>query len=250
MPRSLGSESDPNAPPPLDLQKEFWGEWNRTWRLGALDGFMERQRDTAISVAQAAGFNAARILDVGCGTGWLGNSLLSFGRVWGTDLSPDAIEAGTVRHPGVELICGDFLELELPGPFDYVVCADALAHMRDQAACISRIAGLLRPGGVFLLMTQNATVWRHRSLAKPLGKGQHQVWPSLAECRRLLDPYFVVERISSLDPGGDKGLLWWVENRYVRGGMGRLVGKARWRSLLESARLGRELVIVARRRTG
>jgi len=34
----------------------------------------------------------------------------------------------------------------------------------------------------------------------------------------------------------------------VRGGMRRLIGRNRWRDLLEAARLGREWVIVARRR--
>jgi hypothetical protein len=46
--------------------------------------------------------------------------------------------------------------------------------------------------------------------------------------------------------GGDRGTLWWVENRWVRGGMGRLVGRQRWRSTLEALRIGRELVVVAR----
>ncbi len=43
---------------------------------GDLDGFMERQRDIARSVAQNARLENARILDVGCGTGWLANALL------------------------------------------------------------------------------------------------------------------------------------------------------------------------------
>jgi hypothetical protein len=64
----------------------------------------------------------------------------------------------------------------------------------------------------------------------------------------MLDPHFEIERVTSIYPGGDQGLLWWVENRYVRGGMGRLLGKQRWRSLLEAARIGRELVLVARRK--
>jgi hypothetical protein len=51
-----------------------------------------------------------------------------------------------------------------------------------------------------------------------------------------------------MDPGGDSGLLWWVENRYINGGMNRLLGRARWRAFLERAGLGRELVIVSTRR--
>jgi len=240
-------ESNPVELPKLSQQREFWNEWNRTWRFRDLDDFMQRQREVAVAVATVAGLRNARILDVGCGTGWLGNSLTSFGSVTGTDLSSEAISDGTSRHPNVELLCGDFLELDIAPPFDLVISADSLAHMHDPVACVRRVAELLRPGGTFLLMTQNRQVWRRRSRLKPLGKGQIQVWPSLGRIRSLLRPHFGIDRVTSIDPGGDKGVLWWVENRYVRGAMGRLVGRQRWRSLLEAARLGRELVIVARR---
>jgi SAM-dependent methyltransferase len=245
---SPSAQSDPGRPPPLETQQEFWDGWNQAWRFrDGLDAFMERQRETAVAVAAAAGLQGGRILDVGCGTGWLGNALLGFGKVWATDLSPGAIAEGRKRHPGVQLLCGDFLELDLPGPFDMVVSADSLAHMYDAAACVRRIADLLRPGGTFLLMTQSPFIWERRSKVKPLGDGQIQVWPSLARCKALLRPSFTLERVTSLDPGGDRGLLWWVENRWIRGGMGRLVGRVRWRNLLERLRLGREMVIVARR---
>jgi hypothetical protein len=73
-------------------------------------------------------------------------------------------------------------------------------------------------------------------------------WPTLTRIRRLMRPSFIVQRVTSMDPGGDRGLLWWVENRYVRGGMSRLLGRTRWRSLLERAGLGRDLIVVAKRR--
>ena len=53
---------------------------------------MQRQLALAVGVAQGAKLDGARILGIGCGTGWLENGLLSFGEVWGTDLSAAAIE--------------------------------------------------------------------------------------------------------------------------------------------------------------
>jgi 2-polyprenyl-3-methyl-5-hydroxy-6-metoxy-1,4-benzoquinol methylase len=230
----------------------YWNDWNRTWRSrDGFDPFMERQRDVALSVARGIGSCELRILDVGCGTGWLGNSLLSFGQVWGADLSLDAVAEGTRRHPAVSLICGNFLTMDIPGQFDLVVTADGIAHMPDHAACISRIADLIKPGGTFLLMTENPTVWQRRSTLRPLPPSvphaRPEEWPSLALLRKLLQTAFTIQRVTSIEPGGDRGALWWVENRYVRGGMGRLLGRARWRSLLESAGLGRELIVVAKR---
>jgi hypothetical protein len=110
------------------------------------------------------------------------------------------------------------------------------------------MAMLLRPGGVLVLMTPNREVWRRRSALKPLGRGQVQHWLSLSQYLALLRPYFTIERVTTIDPGGDRGVLWWVENRYVRRGMSILLGPRRWQSLLEAARLGRELVVVGRRK--
>lgn len=109
------------------------------------------------------------------------------------------------------------------------------------------MADLLGPGGRFVLMTQNAPVWQRRSTLKETGRGQIKAWPSLPRILELLRPYFSIERVTSIEPGGDRGVLWWVENRYVRGGMRRLLGGNRWRSFLEALLLGRELVVVARR---
>jgi SAM-dependent methyltransferase len=234
--------------PELSDQREFWNKWNREWRFRERDPFMQRQCEVALEVAKAAGLDSARILDVGCGTGWLGNSLAQFGEVTGTDLSAAAIEEGRRRHPGVKLVSGDFLTVDLQGPFDFVVSADALAHFYDREAFFRRVAALTRPGGTFLLMTQNRFVWERRSKMARVEHGQIQRWSSLRELRRLLAVGFTIQRESSIVPGGDRGLIWWVENRYVRGILGRTIGWQRWDSMLEAAKLGRELVIVAKRR--
>jgi hypothetical protein len=64
----------------------------------------------------------------------------------------------------------------------------------------------------------------------------------------MLAPYYSVSEIYNIVPGGDRGVLFWVENRYIRGGISRIIGRRRWTRLLEKAGLGRELVIVARRK--
>ncbi len=172
--------------------------------------------------------------------------------VWGTDLSPAAIAEGSRRYPEVRFIGGEFLEIDLPGPFDFVVSADALPHMSDHDAFFTRIADLVRPGGTFLLMTQNPFVWRRRSRIRHvpafLPHSHPDTWPTLGAIRRRLAARFEIERVSTLDPGGDLGVLFWVENRYVHGAMRRLLPGGRWQALLERLGVGRELVIVARRR--
>jgi 2-polyprenyl-3-methyl-5-hydroxy-6-metoxy-1,4-benzoquinol methylase len=242
--------ADPKASP---NPSQYWDDWNQTWRFrDDCDDFMAKQRDFALSVARQVGLRDARILDVGCGTGWLGNALLPFGRVWGIDFSSKSIAVGSLRYPELTLICGDFLKVDLAGPFDFVVSADALPHMPDYEAFFHRIGALLKPGGTFLLMTMNPRIWSRRSVLVEapdyLAHATTDEWPTAARIRQLLRPSFTVEQTTSMDPGGDRGLLWWVENRYIRGGMSRLLGGQRWRSLLERVGLGRDLIIVARRR--
>jgi len=231
----------------IEQQRSFWNGWNAEWRSGELDEFMSRQRDVAVEWAGKLGRNDLRILDVGCGTGWLGASLRSLGRVTGTDLSSAAIADGMARYPGVDLRAGDFLSLALDGPFDIIVTADCIAHVADQPAFIGRCADLLCPEGLLILMTQNPPIWNRKSALKPAAEGQLRDWPPLQRIRSMLRERFRIEHVGSIVPGGDRGALFWVENRWLRGGMRRLVGRKRWDGLLEKSMLGRELVVVARK---
>lgn len=99
--------------PPLDSQKTFWDTWNETWRFRDPDAFMQWQREVAVAVARRLALRDARILDVGCGTGWLGHARVPFGTVWAADLSEASIAEGRRRYPDVQFVCGDFLRVDL-----------------------------------------------------------------------------------------------------------------------------------------
>lgn len=233
--------------PSLSEQETFWNSWNSQWRKSDTpDEFMALQAATAERWIGRVGESGLRILDVGCGTGWLGASLTRFGKVVGTDLSDQAIQLGRTRFPELDLRTGDFLELDLPKPFDFIVSADVIAHVYDQRAFMARIVELLRPGGIFLLMTQNAFVWHRSSYLAPQGKGQIRNWPRLSELRQLFAERFEILGVSSLMPGGDRGVLRLVQNRYLRFAAGLAIGKERWQRVRERMLTGRELVIAAR----
>jgi SAM-dependent methyltransferase len=85
----------------------------------------------------------ARILEVGCGTGWVGEYLRGHG--WtgyvGLDVRPPADVVGDVR---------DWRDLGLrPASFDVIVAFEVVEHVDCWQACHE----LLRPGGRMLVTT-------------------------------------------------------------------------------------------------
>jgi ubiquinone/menaquinone biosynthesis C-methylase UbiE len=98
---------------------------------------------------------AAKILEVGCGSGRLTVRLAASNcKVTAIDLSPEMI-ARARRRAGAsdrfDFLCGDFLDQEFTSSqFDCVVSAAALHHMPQEIA-ISRMAKFLRPGGRLVL---------------------------------------------------------------------------------------------------
>jgi trans-aconitate 2-methyltransferase len=94
----------------------------------------------------------ATILDVGCGTGRVTESLLAFvpaGRVLAIDASVDMVELARARL-GVraDVWCQDVLELELAEPVDVIVSTAALHWVTDHERMWERLAAALRPAGI------------------------------------------------------------------------------------------------------
>lgn len=97
-----------------------------------------------------------RLLDVGCGTGWLAEH---FGAYTGIDGSPDAVAAATGRGRNVQL--GD-VDAPLPFPdasFDGVVAKDLLEHVGDPVAVVREVRRVLVPGGRAFASSPDAQRW-------------------------------------------------------------------------------------------
>ncbi|SEP21154.1 class I SAM-dependent methyltransferase [Trujillonella endophytica] len=241
--------------PSLEEQRRFWGEWNLALRAYSdrsplqLRQLHRVRRAATRLAASTEGNRPLRILDLGCGTGWLGASLTDLGEVRGIDLAPAAVEHAKQEFPLVHFVAGDFSDAALTGPFDLVVSSEVIAHVADQPAYVRRAADLLRPGGVFLLMSQNPYVWRRWTQLKPTAEGMLRKWPELKELRGMLAAAgFSGLRVRSLQPAGDRGVLRVLNSRIVRGGCTRVGLERPWRWTLERMLLGRDLAIEARRR--
>jgi SAM-dependent methyltransferase len=113
---------------------------------------------------------AARILDVGCGTGGMHACLRDRGRIFGVDASDLAISFA--RRRGSATLCRATLP-DLPfrdGSFDVVTVFDVLYHRRveDVERAARECFRVLRPSGV-LVVTDSALPW----LAGPHDTAMH-----------------------------------------------------------------------------
>jgi tRNA (cmo5U34)-methyltransferase len=132
-------------------------EWNPDTYLAEMaaeiPGYEELQE--AVTAA-AAGAHATRVLELGTGTGETALRVRA-GQPeaeWvGIDASEAMLARARERLPDADLRL-QRLEDELPeGPFDLVVSALAVHHLDGpgKRALFSRVAGVLRPGGLFVL---------------------------------------------------------------------------------------------------
>lgn len=101
----------------------------------------------------------ARVLDIGCGGGFLSNGLAKGGHhVTGLDLSSSSLkvaqsrdETGTVKY-----VQGDAYQLPFPREsFDVVTAMDLLEHVSDPRKILAEATRVLHPGGLFFFHTFN-----------------------------------------------------------------------------------------------
>jgi 2-polyprenyl-3-methyl-5-hydroxy-6-metoxy-1,4-benzoquinol methylase len=96
----------------------------------------------------------ARVLDCGCGTGWLACFLARRGYdVVGTDVSKDAIALAKTHPlfrdgPVPSFAMADFEALAFDAEFDIVIFFDSLHHATDLDAVLKGAYRALRPGGM------------------------------------------------------------------------------------------------------
>ncbi len=133
------------------------------------------------------GLAGREALDVACGTGKSFLPLLARGyRVVARDLSPEMVAVARAKAPGVDVGVADMRSLELEGRrFDLVTCLDdAVNHLLDESslrAAFREVAGVLRPGGVYVFDLNTlrtfredfATTWCRRR------EGRLFVWDAL-----------------------------------------------------------------------
>ncbi|MGO8686891.1 MAG: class I SAM-dependent methyltransferase [Candidatus Dormibacteria bacterium] len=146
-------------------------------RLGALH---REIADRTVALALSSAPTARRVLDVGCGTGYLlrelARRLPDATRLDGVDPAPSMVEvAWTLATTDARLHFAQGFAEALPHPaasFDLVVSTTSFDHWEDQQAGLRQCARVLVPGGrlvltdIFSLLLTPTLVAGHRGRAR------------------------------------------------------------------------------------
>jgi ubiquinone/menaquinone biosynthesis C-methylase UbiE len=148
--------SAPNVFDPVYYQRIHDLEERHWWHVGTRE-LMAAWLEAALTATQPY-----RVLDVGCGTGYVVNWLRRFalaGEPIGVDLSAHALAFGRGRGAqALALATANCLPFS-SADFDLVVCLDTIQHVAPVGAdqvSLNEFARLLRPGGHLYLRTNSA----------------------------------------------------------------------------------------------
>ena len=110
--------------------------------------------EKALSTLTLEPDTAYRVLDFGCGPGELLGRLAQRvsdeSRLVGVDVREGFVRHAQAAYPHIEFICHKFVDrFDFPdAEFDIVITLDTIECIPDQAALVSEIYRILRPGGV------------------------------------------------------------------------------------------------------
>jgi SAM-dependent methyltransferase len=133
-------------------------------RLVAVEGrnwHLQSRMALNLETIDRHGTPGGRVLDVGCGTGFLLEALAGRGySVIGVDLSPESVALAQERLERIG--AADRLEARVgsayeppEGPFDLIALTDVLEHLEDPRACLRALRAVMAPDGLLVISTPN-----------------------------------------------------------------------------------------------
>jgi SAM-dependent methyltransferase len=142
----------------FEWTSEFWQGWRES---GNPYRRYKSERDRRLVLKSLTLCEGDRVLEVGCGYGWISQALWDAADIeWtGIDRSLEMIQRLRSTHPqrGRRTLLADGCRLPFKdGDFDKVVCTGVLMHIAEDSAAVRELIRVLRPGGLLLCSINNA----------------------------------------------------------------------------------------------
>jgi 2-polyprenyl-3-methyl-5-hydroxy-6-metoxy-1,4-benzoquinol methylase len=231
-------------------QRQYYDD---RWALETYANLLQLERAIAILRGlQMLDMRSPKILDLGCGTGWLSAILGRFGPTTGVELSPVAVAKAQALYPDVRFLAADLTNLQLPDEtFDVVVSQEVVEHLENQSGHMDLVARLLRPGGVLILTTPNAWNLAHWSPEdiREWGLQPIENWLKQKQLRSLLAGRFQVLYLRTIVLGhGTRGIFRLVNSVKLAAVLKAFGLLSLYRRAIEQAGFGLHFFVVAKRR--
>jgi SAM-dependent methyltransferase len=108
-------------------------------------------RDRLIRRIVATYADGGRLLEIGCGFGYLLGGFDRRWQVYGTDISAHAAAIAQQRLPHARIVAADVQQgIPFAGQFDALIAVNVMEHLPDPPSGAAAIAAAVRPGGVFI----------------------------------------------------------------------------------------------------
>jgi len=196
-----------------ELVARFWDNWANSRKLH--DQFFTFRLGEAITnfLSSVTDIRDRRLLDYGCGPGFLEEHLLRRGaRVTGADYSPETVRSVNERFANrggweeASLITDGTIAAS-DSSFDIVTCIETIEHMFEPARLkmLTEFRRILKPGGRLMITTPNEEdLQRNRILCPHCGHTFH-MWQHLCSWSKenltgiLHDTAFSVDFCAGID---------------------------------------------------
>ncbi len=132
-------------------------------------------------------YRKAKILEVGCGLGYLTHALKTAGHdIRGLDISSSAVEAAKQTY-GPYYVCADVnvFPATTDERFDIIVMTEVVEHLEEPLAVLSSLRALLKPGGVALVSTPSKDFLPQSAVWRTDNPPVHLAWYSKTSLREM-----------------------------------------------------------------
>ncbi|PYE86644.1 methyltransferase domain-containing protein [Phyllobacterium leguminum] len=186
---SLGLTAQPDTPPVAYVETLF-DAYAPTFETALLDKLDYRVPELLAEAIARVGVNRRyrRVIDLGCGTGLMGERLrASADFLEGIDLSDAMLRKAEEKGFYDRLAKGDVNELKKPdNPVDLVVAADVFVYVGALDRAFANIATIMEPGGLFAFSVEtHEDASQEELVLQPSLRFTH----SVVYVRRLLDQH-------------------------------------------------------------